>query len=62
MFGEKPTVEAVFCLRVGNSKFTKVQKVQKDRLQGRVDRPVWWLRTFTGRPNPAGSGQHTAWY
>lgn len=42
MFGEKPTVDAVFYLQVGNSKVHKVQEVQKDKLQGRIDVPVWW--------------------
>lgn len=55
MFGKKPAVQAVFYLRTGNFKFTKVQEVQKDKLQGRIDVPVQrWLTTSTGRPNPSG--------
>lgn len=48
MFGEKPIADAVFCLWSGNSKVTKVQEVQRDRLQGRMDLPVWRLRVITG--------------
>ena len=48
MFGEKPIADAVFCLWSGNSKVTKVQEVQRDRSQGRMDLPVWRLRVITG--------------
>lgn len=54
VFGEEPAVHAVSTYELETPKFTKVQEVQKDKLQGKMDVLIqWWLRTFTEYPNPS---------